>query len=128
DERLTTSNSDDLLFTALIWVQNARRDHFDFVSKMRERGVEVVELHNLLTETLAIPEAKTWLLDRKIVANQVGMGLVDDTRAYLESLEPRKLAEFMIGGLATVDLPDDFRRSEERRVGKEGRSRGAGCR
>jgi arginine deiminase len=76
---------------------------------MRERGVEVVELHNLLTEILAIAEAKKWLLDRKIIANEVGLGLVDDTRAYLESLEPRKLAEFMIGGLATVDLPDDFR-------------------
>ena len=90
-------------------MQNARRDHFDFMSKMRDRGVEVVELHNALTEALANPEAKAWLLDRKITANEVGLGLVDDTRAYLESLEPRKLAEFMIGGLATVDLPDDFR-------------------
>jgi len=108
-ERLTPSNCDDLLFDDVIWVQNARRDHFDFVSKMRERGVEVVELHNLLTEILAIPEAKKWLLDRKIIANEVGLGLVEDTRAYLEGLEPRKLAEFMIGGLATVDLPDDFR-------------------
>jgi arginine deiminase len=93
----------------VLWVQNARRDHFDFVSKMRERGVEVLELHNVLTETLANPEAKAWLLDRKITANEVGLGLVDDTRAFLGSLEPRKLAEFMIGGLATVDLPDDFR-------------------
>jgi arginine deiminase len=108
-ERLTPSNCDDLLFDDVLWVQNARRDHFDFVSKMRERGVEVVELHNVLTETLANPEAKAWLLDRKITANEVGLGLVDDTRAFLESLEPRKLAEFMIGGLATVDLPDDFR-------------------
>jgi len=108
-ERLTPSNCDDLLFDDVLWVQNARRDHFDFMSKMRERGVEVVELHNVLTETLANPEAKTWLLDRKITANEVGLGLVDDTRAFLESLEPRKLAEFMIGGLATADLPGDFR-------------------
>ena len=41
-ERLTPSNCDDLLFDDVIWVQNARRDHFDFVSKMRERGVEVL--------------------------------------------------------------------------------------
>ena len=108
-ERLTPSNCDDLLFDDVLWVQNARRDHFDFMSKMRERGVEVVELHNVLTETLANPEAKAWLLDRKITANEVGLGLVDDTRAFLESLEPRKLAEFMIGGLATADLPGDFR-------------------
>src|SRR5215468_3058486 len=85
-ERLTPTNCDDLLFDDVIWVQNARRDHFDFVSKMRERGVEVVELHNLLTEMLAIGEAKAWLLDRKIAANEVGLGLVDDTRAYLEDL------------------------------------------
>jgi arginine deiminase len=108
-ERLTPTNCDDLLFDDVLWVQNARRDHSDFMSKMRERGVEVVELHNLLTETLVIPEAKAWLLDRKITANEVGLGLVADTRAFLDSLEPRRLAEFMIGGLATTDLPSEFR-------------------
>ena len=70
-----------------MWVQNAQRDHFDFMTKMRDRGVEVVELHNLLAETLAVPEAKAWLLDRKIVANQVGLGLVDETRALLDGLD-----------------------------------------
>ena len=89
-ERLTPSNCDGLLFDEVMWVQNAQRDHFDFMTKMRDRGVEVVELHDLLTETLAIPEAKAWLLDRKITANEVGLGLVDDTRAFLESLTPRR--------------------------------------
>ena len=107
--RLTPSNCDDLLFDDVMWVQNARRDHFDFVSKMRERGAEVVELHNLLAEILAIGEARDWLLDRKITANEVGLGLVDDTRAFLDGLEPRQLAEFMIGGLSTADLPGEFR-------------------
>ncbi len=108
-QRLTPTNCDDLLFDDVIWVQNARRDHFDFMTKMRERGVEVVELHNLLTETLDVPGARAWLLDRKITANQVGPGLVADTRAFLDSLEPRQLAEYLIGGLSTSDLPDDFR-------------------
>ncbi len=76
---------------------------------MRERGVEVVELHNLLAETMAMPEAKTWLLDRKIVANEVGLGLVDETRAFLDGLDDRTLAEYLIGGLATTDLPDELR-------------------
>ncbi len=107
--RLTPTNCDDLLFDDVMWVQNAQRDHFDFMTKMRERGTEVVELHDLLTETLAIPAAKAWLLDRKIVANEVGMGLVADTRQYLESLGDRELAEFLIGGLSTADLPADFR-------------------
>jgi arginine deiminase len=107
--RLTPTNCDALLFDDVMWVQNARRDHFDFMAKMRERGVEVVELHNLLAETMAVPGAKSWLLDRKIVPNEVGLGLVDHTRAFLEDLDDRRLAEFLIGGLSTVDLPGGFR-------------------
>ena len=107
--RLTPTNCDELLFDDVLWVQNAERDHLDFIAKMRERGIEVVELHNLLAELLDIPEAKAWLLDRKIVANEVGLGLVDETRAFLDGLESRKLAEYLIGGLATTDLADDFR-------------------
>ncbi|MCX5374695.1 arginine deiminase [Streptomyces sp. NBC_00103] len=107
--RLTPTNSDDLLFDDVMWVENAQRDHADFVGKLRERDVEVVELHDLLARTMAIPEARDWLLDRKIVAGEVGLGLIDTTRAYLETLEPEQLARFLIGGLATVDLPDEYR-------------------
>src|SRR2546421_2579562 len=107
--RLTPANCDDLLFDDVLWVERAQRDHFDFVTKMRERGVEVVELHNLLTDILANPEAKAWLLDRKIIANEVGLGLVTETRAFLDGLEHRALARYLIGGLSTADLPGDFR-------------------
>ncbi|GAA1559171.1 arginine deiminase [Kribbella sancticallisti] len=107
--RLTPTNADDLLFDDVMWVENAQRDHADFVNKLTNRGVDVVELHDLLAQTVALPEARSWLLDRKVIANDVGLGLVDDTRSFLESLEPRQLAQYLIGGLATSDLPDDFR-------------------
>ncbi|MEU7118860.1 arginine deiminase [Streptomyces zaomyceticus] len=107
--RLTPTNSDDLLFDDVMWVENAQRDHADFVNKLTQRGVEVVELHELLGETMAIPEARAWLLDRKIVANEVGLGLIEDTRAFLDALAPRDLAEYLIGGLSTADLPEEFR-------------------
>ena len=116
--RLTPTNCDELLFDDVLWVQSAQRDHFDFMAKMRERGVEVVELHNALAELLDNPEAKAWLLDRKIVANEVGLGLVDETRAFLDGLDSRKLAEYLIGGLSTTDLPADFR-SGYRKLARE---------
>ena len=106
--RLTPTNADDLLFDDVMWVENAQRDHSDFVNKMRGRGVEVVELHDLLMETMQIPDAKAWLLDRKIIPNIVGLGLVDDTRAFLESLAPRALVDYLIGGLAVSDISADF--------------------
>lgn len=107
--RLTPTNADSLLFDDVLWVENAQRDHADFVASLRSHGVEVVELHELLAETMAIPEARDWLLDRKIIANEVGLGLVDSTRAFLETLTPTDLAEYLIGGLATSDVPDDYR-------------------
>ena len=38
-ERLSPANCDDLLFDDVLWVQNARRDHFDFIDKMRDRAL-----------------------------------------------------------------------------------------
>jgi arginine deiminase len=106
--RLTPKNCDELLFDDVMWVDNAKRDHFDFMTKMRDRGVEVVEKHNLLTETLNIPEGKKWILDQQIVPNEVGLGLINETRSFLESLPSRKLAEFLIGGLSTADVPTEY--------------------
>src|SRR5690606_38655888 len=108
-ERLTPSNNDALLFDDVLWVQNAKRDHQDFVLKLRDRGVEVVELHDLLVETLRVPGEKEWLFECKIVANEVGLGLLDDTRAFLESRDDATLTEHLVGGLSTRDLPADFR-------------------
>ena len=105
-QRLTPSNCDALLFDDVLWVENAKRDHFDFITKMRDRGIEVVEMHNLLAETVAIPEAKAWILDNQVIPNQVGVGLVDEIRSYLEGLPHRELAETLIGGLSTYEFPD----------------------
>lgn len=107
-QRLTPSNCDSLLFDDVIWVTQAKRDHFDFVVKMRERGVDVLEVHNLLTETLENAEAKKWLLDRKITANHIGVGLLSEIRSWLDGLESRVLAEFLMGGIVADDLPNDI--------------------
>ncbi len=53
-------------FDDVLWVDNAKRDHFDFITKMRDRGIEVVEMHNLLAETVAVPEARKWIIDNKV--------------------------------------------------------------
>ncbi|MBM9469156.1 arginine deiminase [Nakamurella leprariae] len=107
--RLTPTNAAVLLFDDVMWVETAQRDHADFVAQLTARGVEVVELHALLAETVADTTARDWLLDRKITPNEVGLGLMDGTRTYLESLPPHRLAEYLIGGLAAYDLPDELR-------------------
>jgi len=104
--RLTPSNCDQLLFDDVLWVDNAKRDHFDFVTKMRDRDIEVLDMHNLLAETVAVPEGKKWILDNQVVPNQVGLGFIDELKSYLSGLDNRKLAETLIGGLSTHDFPE----------------------
>lgn len=105
-QRLTPSNCDSLLFDDVLWVDVAKRDHFDFITKMRNHGIEVVEMHNLLAETLAIPEARAWILDHQVVPNQIGLGLINEVRSYLDGLSNRDLAETLIGGLSTYEFPE----------------------
>lgn len=107
--RLTPSNRDDLLFDEVLWVDRAQRDHAEFVDLMTERGIEVLELHALLAETLRVPGARDWLLERKITDNDAGLGLVEPTRAYLNSLDEATLTDHLLGGLSTDDLPADYR-------------------
>jgi arginine deiminase len=107
-QRLTPSNCDALLFDDVLWVENAKRDHFDFIQKMRDRGVDVVEMHNLLEQTVAVPEGKKWILDQQIVPNQVGLGFLDELRSYLEGMKNRELAETLIGGLSKEEVPKEI--------------------
>jgi len=104
-QRLTPGNCRDLLFDDVLWVQEAQKDHYDFVLKMQQRGVEVLELHDLLAQTLGIPEARAWILDRRITANSVGRAVAMLVRPWLDEMPAAKLADHLIGGIAMEDLP-----------------------
>src|SRR6187200_1472965 len=63
-QRLTPSNHDELLFDDVLWVERAQHEHDRFVARMRERGVEVFLLHELLAEALAASdEARQRLIE-----------------------------------------------------------------
>lgn len=104
-QRLTPSNCDELLFDDVFWVHQAKNDHHDFVGKMQERGVEVLEMHQLLSEVLRDKAALTWLLDRKFTENDVGIGMADELKSWLAGLPANETAEFLTGGIAVSDLP-----------------------
>ena len=104
-QRLTPGNRADLLFDDVLWVSEAQKDHKDFVCKMQQRGVEVIDLHEMLAEVLGDPAARNWVLDRRITAHEVGLGMERALRPWLEEMPAVFLAEHLIGGIAVLDVP-----------------------
>jgi arginine deiminase len=104
-KRLTPTNHDELLFDDVLWVERAQYEHDQFVSRMRERGVEVFLLSDLLSEALAASD-DTRLRAIELVASEytVGLSLVDDVRALLADMKPDQLATHLIGGLTVGEL------------------------
>lgn len=104
-KRLTPANCRKLLFDDVLWVAQAQNDHDVFTSAMVEHGVEVLDLHDLLTATVSDPAARSWLLDRKLGPDFIDVETAQQLRPWLEDLPPTKLAEHLIGGLARAELP-----------------------
>ena len=104
-KRLTPANCKDLLFDDVLWVAQARNDHDAFTSAMIERGVEVLELHDLLADTVRDATARAWLLERKLGRDFIDADTAAELRPWLDALPPAQLAERLIGGVARAELP-----------------------
>lgn len=102
--RLTPSNCESLLFDDVLRAELAGREHEAFQQVLRDNGTEVFLLHDLLTETLANSEAKSWVLDHQVNKNRFGDALAKDVYSHLASMENRKLASHLIGGLTVSEL------------------------
>ncbi|MGH9085379.1 MAG: arginine deiminase [Acidimicrobiales bacterium] len=104
--RLTPSNCRDLLFDDVLWVQRARQEHDAFADVLRDRGIEVLDVGELLAETVKDPDARTWLLDRVVAEADLGRDLAEPVRALFESADPVTVATHLIGGITVAELPD----------------------
>ncbi len=103
--RLTPDNRETLLFDDVFWVKQAQKDHDTFADAMRAERVEVLDTGTLLAETLDVAEARAWVLDHRLSATQVGVGMLRELRAWMDGLSGAELSEYLIGGLTVGDLP-----------------------
>jgi arginine deiminase len=109
--RLTPTNCQELLFDDVIWARKARQEHDAFVDLMRhEFGVDVMRVHELLKDVVDDPEGRTYILDRKLVPNEVGVGGAPELRAWMDEMDSTKLVAHLIGGVTVAELPEALRR------------------
>jgi arginine deiminase len=110
--RLSPRNIEGLLFDDVLWAKKAKEEHDAFAETLRERNVRVHYFGELFGETLQIPEARTFVLDRVCTIEQFGPALVEPVRSLLEDMDGPMLAEYLIGGVLKADLhPARARRS-----------------
>jgi arginine deiminase len=98
-KRLTPDNAADLLFDDVLWVTEAQAEHDDFTAVLRERGVIVHDYADLLEQTLAIDEAREYMLDRVFDHRLHGPLAVRTLRRSLAELDPAALTSLLIGGI-----------------------------
>jgi arginine deiminase len=103
--RLTPANKDELLFDDVLWVKRARQEHDAFADALAERGVEVLYLHELLADVLALPAPRAEVLGHTLASAQLGPSLKAAVAEWLASLVPAELATHLIGGIAYHELP-----------------------
>ena len=108
-ERLSPSNCHELLFDDVIWVRRARQEFDAFVDLMRSRAVEVLLLHELLAETLEAPDARSWLLSRRLRPEEVTALFSDELQAWMGEMPADELATRLTGGVTVQELPADMR-------------------
>ena len=98
-KRLTPDNAADLLFDDLLWVTEAQAEHDDFVAVLRANGVTVYYFADLLEQTMAIADAREYVLSRVFDHRLHGPLAVDGLRRALADLDPAALTTILVGGI-----------------------------
>ncbi|WP_459962366.1 arginine deiminase [Nocardia sp. IFM 10818] len=104
--RLTPRNNDQLLFDGIPWVERAQQEHDIFAGVLRERGVEVLLLADLLTETIKVSgAARIQGISGAVDARRLGHALADELAAHLRTVPAPELAQILMSGMTFDELP-----------------------
>lgn len=105
-KRLTPTNKDDLLFDDVLWVKRAKQEHDGFAETLREADVDVLYFDALLRETLMVPKARDYVLDRIMDERIYGPLALEPLRGMFDLMDEEVLTETLIGGITKREVLD----------------------
>ena len=103
-KRLTPRNNDKLLFDGIPWVGRAQEEHDAFAQTLRDHGVEVLYLTDLLAETIEHEAARADCIQAVLEDPRYGETLRRILRSHLNDLPAEDLALTLTAGLAHEEL------------------------
>lgn len=102
--RITPRSRSRLLFDGLPWVGRAQQEHDIFAQVLRDRGVEVLYITELLQDTLEYQRARDDAVASVLADPRLGDDLRAQVHGYLDGLDPEALAQVLVAGLTPDEL------------------------
>ncbi|WP_395690133.1 arginine deiminase [Nocardioides sp.] len=107
-KRLTPRNNDKLLFDGIPWVARAQDEHDEFAERLRERGVEVLYLTELLAETLQQDDARNHAITTALAGLHLGDTLRGYLARFLRDASPEELTGYLTAGIRNDEVRGGF--------------------
>jgi arginine deiminase len=101
---MTPRHRERVLFRTLPWVSRARQEHDVLSQALRDQGVEVLYLTELLQDSLEYQPARDEAIRLAAADASLGDDLRVQLRAHLEDLGPEALTQVLIAGLTPAEL------------------------
>ncbi|WP_454083865.1 arginine deiminase [Georgenia sp. Marseille-Q6866] len=102
--RLTPQNREELLFDDILWVERAEEEHDAFARALRDQGVSVRYFTDLLRETLAVPAARSLIVEQTFGPALLGTAGVAPVLDMVNTLDDGELTTLLVGGLTKREL------------------------
>jgi arginine deiminase len=102
--RITPRSASRLLFDVLPWVGRAQQEHDILAGVLRDHGVEVLYVAELLQDALEYQPARDEAIAAVLASAALGDELRAQLRGHLDRLDPEVLARVLIAGLTPGEL------------------------
>lgn len=103
--RITPRTKDQLLYPCVPWAARAQQEHDILAQCLRDHGIEVLCVMELLQDVMEYPTARGEAINSVLYDPRLGAQLRADLGSHLAGLDPEELAHVLVAGLA----PEEFR-------------------
>jgi arginine deiminase len=102
--RITPRTRDRLQFPGVPWAARAQQEHDIAAQCLRDLGVEVLYVMELLQDVMEYPTARAEAIAAVLGAPQLGERLRADLGSHLTGLDPEELAHVLVAGLTQEEF------------------------
>jgi arginine deiminase len=103
-KRVLPRHAGQLLFAGLPWAARAQQEHDVFTQVLRDHGVQVLYLTELLQDVLEYAPARRQAITAALGSVRLGDELAGQLRRHLDGLDPEALAGTLITGLTAGEF------------------------